>query len=235
MNVQYLFNPRLLIQCDGHCTYALCQKSHKLSLSLVNCVEHYTVQYYLYVMLQKCIRAMCVCDALPYLVNPSILRDPPPQLLTDGHASTPLIRHHLPIRRIRPCHSRQLRLPLIPIRQQLLLVIQQLLPRLRSILRIRALHNGIYRAALLAETAVNAFRHVDVVARGSPGAVGTFLGFDSDGLRGTDGFAKFARDAPLFACGVAAQGVFAAEAWGDGSLFEGVVNCVTGLELVMRP
>jgi hypothetical protein len=41
------------------------------------------------------------------------------------------------IRRIRPRNRRQLRLPLIPIRQQLLLIIQQLLPRLHRILRIR--------------------------------------------------------------------------------------------------
>ncbi len=41
-----------------------------------------------------------------------------------------------------------------------------------------------------------------------------------------DGFAELAGDATFFAGRVAAQGVFAAEARGDGAFFEGVVDCV---------
>ena len=78
--------------------------------------------------------------------------------------ATPPAIPTLSIRRIRPRHRRQLRLPLIPNLQQLLLIIQQLLPRLRRILRIRALHNRIHGTALLAETAVYALRHIDIIA-----------------------------------------------------------------------
>jgi len=45
-------------------------------------------------------------------------------------------------------------------------------------------------------------------------------------LGGADGFAEFAGDAAFFTGGVAAEGVLAAEARGDGTLFEGVVDCV---------
>lgn len=112
--------------------------------------------------------------------------------------------------------------------QQLLLIIEQLLPRLGRILGIRALDNGIYGAGLLAEAAVDAFCHVYVVARRAPRAVLALLGLDRDGLRWADGFAEFARDAAFFACWVATEGVFAAEAGGDRALFEGVVYCVAG-------
>lgn len=145
-------------------------------------------------------------------------------LLAPRHnTSIPIL---LPIRCIRPRHRRQLRLPLVPIRQQLLLVIQQLLPRLGRVLRIRALDNRIHGAALLAESAVDALGHVDVVARGAAGAVLALLGLDRDGAGGADGFAQLAGDAAFFAGRVPAQGVFAAEARGDGSLFEGVEDCV---------
>jgi hypothetical protein len=43
----------------------------------------------------------------------------------------------LPIRRIGPGNSRQLRLPLVTIGQQLLLVVQQLFPRLSRVLGVR--------------------------------------------------------------------------------------------------
>jgi hypothetical protein len=139
-------------------------------------------------------------------------------------------QHHLAIssvRRIRPRHRRQLRLPLIPITQQLLLVIQQLLSRLGRILGIRALHNGVHGAGFLAEAAVDALGHIDVVAGGAARAVLALLGLDGDGLGGADGLAQLAGDAALLARGVAAQGVLAAEAGGDGPFFEGVVDCVS--------
>jgi len=132
----------------------------------------------------------------------------------------------LSVRRISTSDSCKLRLPLVTIRQQLLLVIQQLLPRLRSILRVRSLHDSIHRATLLAISAVNALCHVDIVACGTAGAVLALFGFNGDGLGGADGFAEFAGDAAFFTGGVAAEGVLAAEARGDGTLFEGVVDCV---------
>jgi hypothetical protein len=139
--------------------------------------------------------------------------------------------HHLSfllsVRRIRPRNRCQLRLPLIPIAQQLLLIIQQLLPRLRGILRIRPLDNRINRTALLTHPAVNALGHIDIVSGCAARAVLALLGFDGDGGGRADGFAELAGDAAFFAGGVPAEGVFAAESGGDGTFFVGVVDCVS--------
>lgn len=74
------------------------------------------------------------------------------------------------------------------------------------------LHNGIDWAALLAQTAVNAFGHVDIITRRPPAAIHTLLGLDSDSLRGADSFAQFASDATLLACRIPSQSVLASEA-----------------------
>jgi hypothetical protein len=134
----------------------------------------------------------------------------------------------LPVRRIGTSDRGQLRLPLVAVREQLLLVVQQLLPRLGGVLGVGALDNGVHGARLLAEAAVDALGHVDVVAGRAAGAVGALLGLDRDGLGRADGFAQLAGDATLLAGRVAAQGVLAAEAWRDGALFEWVEDCVAG-------
>lgn len=66
------------------------------------------------------------------------------------------------------------------------LVVQQLFSRLRSILGVRAFDNGVDRAGFLAEAAVDALGHVDIVACGSAGAIGTLLSFDGDSLGRAD-------------------------------------------------
>lgn len=113
------------------------------------------------------------------------------------------------------------------------LIIKQLLPRLSTILSIGTLHNRIHGTALLAKAAVDALCHINVVARGATGPVGALLGLDRDGLGRADGLAQLAGDAALLARGVAAEGVLAAEAGGDGALFEWVVDCVAGGEEVV--
>lgn len=45
------------------------------------------------------------------------------------------------------------------------------------------LNNGINRTGFLAEAAVDAFGHVDVIARGPPAAIGSSLSLNSDSLR----------------------------------------------------
>lgn len=45
------------------------------------------------------------------------------------------------------------------------------------------LNNGINRTGFLAEAAVDAFGHVDVIACGPPAAIGSSLSFNSDSLR----------------------------------------------------
>lgn len=94
------------------------------------------------------------------------------------------------------------------------------------VLRIRRLDNRIHWTTFLAESAVDALCHVNVVARCAPAAVGALLGLDCDCRCRADCFAELAGDAAFLAGRIAAQGVLAAEAWGDGTLFKGVVDCV---------
>ena len=141
---------------------------------------------------------------------------------------SPTLLNALPVRRISTGDRGQLRLPLVAVREQLLLVVQQLLARLGGVLGVGALDNGVHGARLLAEAAVDALGHVDVVAGRAAGAVGALLGLDRDGLGRADGLAQLAGDAALLAGRVAAQGVLAAEAWRDGALLEWVEDCVAG-------
>lgn len=93
---------------------------------------------------------------------------------------------------------------------------------------IRTFHDGVHGAALLAETAVDALGHVDIVSGSTPAAIFTLLGLDGDGLSGADGLAQLAGNAALLTGRVAAKGVLATEARGDGALLEGVVDGVSG-------
>ena len=68
----------------------------------------------------------------------------------------------------------------------LTLVVQQLFSGLGSVLGVGALDDGVDGARLLAEAAVDALGHVDVVAGGAAGAVGALLGLDGDGLGRAD-------------------------------------------------
>lgn len=88
-------------------------------------------------------------------------------------------------------------------------------------------NNGIHRTALLAVTAVDTLGHINIISGCSSATVFTFFGLDGDGLSWADGFAELAGDAALFARGVTAEGVFAAESGGDGTLFEGVEDGIT--------
>ena len=108
---------------------------------------------------------------------------------------------------------RDLTLPAVAVIQQLVLVVVELLARLRRELEVRAFDDGIDGAGLLAQPAVDAFDHVDVVARRAPGAVvAARTGFDGNRLRRADRLAQLAGDAALLTVGVAAQRVLAAEA-----------------------
>src|ERR1700694_277632 len=64
-----------------------------------------------------------------------------------------------------------LALPAVAVRKQALLVVVKFLARLGGKLEVRPLDDGVHRARLLAEAAVDALDHVDVVARGAPRAV----------------------------------------------------------------
>src|SRR5262249_44934888 len=98
-------------------------------------------------------------------------------------------------------------------------------PRLGRELEVGTFDDGIDRTGLLAKSAVDAFDHVDVVARGAARAVvATRPGLDGDGLRRADRLAQLAGDAALLAIGVAAQRMLAAEARRDCAFLERIVQ-----------
>lgn len=66
------------------------------------------------------------------------------------------------------------------------LVVKELFSRFGCVLSVGALNDGVDRAGFLAETAVDALGHVDIVAGRAPGAVGTLLGLNSNGLSWAD-------------------------------------------------
>src|SRR6201999_2610342 len=105
-----------------------------------------------------------------------------------------------PIGRVERDVLGDLALPAVAVREQALLVVVELLARFGSELEVRPLDDGVHRAGLLAETAVDALHHIDVVARGAARAViAARAGLDGDGLRRADRLAELAGDAALFA------------------------------------
>src|SRR5215468_10550933 len=118
-----------------------------------------------------------------------------------------------------------LTLPAVAVGEQALLVVVKLLARFGGELEVRALDDGIHRTGLLAQSAVNALHHVDVVAGGAARAiVAPWTGLDGDGLGRTNCLAQLASDAALLPVGIAPQRMLAAEAGREWSFFEGVVE-----------
>src|ERR1700733_14954130 len=100
-----------------------------------------------------------------------------------------------------------------PFAQKSLLVVVKLLARFGGVFEVRTLDDGVDRAGLLAQPAIDAFDHINVVAGGTAGAVvPARAGLDGDGLRRTDRLAELAGNAALLAVGIAAQYMLAAEA-----------------------
>jgi hypothetical protein len=98
------------------------------------------------------------------------------------------------------------------------------LVRLCRVLKVGALYNCIHGAGLLAEAAVDALGHVNVVARGAPAPILTLLRLDGDGLCRAHSLTQLACNAALLAGGVAPQRMLATEARADRSLLKGVVD-----------
>src|SRR5579872_913648 len=93
-------------------------------------------------------------------------------------------------------------LPAVAVREQLFLVVEQLLAGLGGEFEIRPLDDRIDRACLLAIAAIDAFRHVDVVARRAAAAVLARLGLDRDRQRRADCLAQLTGDAALLSVGI---------------------------------
>src|SRR5262249_552532 len=120
---------------------------------------------------------------------------------------------------------RDLALPAVAVREQALLIVIELLARLGRILEVRALDDGINRAGLLAEAAVDAHHHIDVVAGCAPRAVvATWSRFDGDRLCRANRLTQLAGDAALLSVRIAAQRVLATKAGRQWALLEGVVQ-----------
>src|SRR5215475_14775260 len=83
----------------------------------------------------------------------------------DGDRKTQAFSSPSPVRRVEREVLRDRTLPTIAVRKQTLLVVIQLLARLGREFEIRAFDYGVDRTCLLAETAVNALHHVDVITR----------------------------------------------------------------------
>src|SRR5262252_1783413 len=129
-----------------------------------------------------------------------------------------------PVGRVGDDVAGQFGLPAVAVRQQLLLVVEKLLTGLGGELEVRSLHDRVDRAGLLAEAAIDALGHVDVVASRAAAAVRARLGLDGDGLGRTDRLTQLAGDAALLAVGIAAEGMLAAEARAERPLLIGVVD-----------
>ena len=76
--------------------------------------------------------------------------------------------------------------PAVAVLEQLLLVVEELLAGFGGELEIRPFDDRIDRASLLAVAAIDAFRHIDVIARCAAAAVLPRLGLDRDRQRRAD-------------------------------------------------
>src|SRR3546814_10708967 len=104
------------------------------------------------------------------------------------------------------------RFPSVAVIQQFLLVVEEFLVRLAGELEVRPQDDGVDRAGFLAQPAIDAFHHVDIVARRPAATVGAWFGFDGDRLRRADRLAQLAGAATLLTAGIATQREFTPEA-----------------------
>src|SRR5262249_7855689 len=138
-----------------------------------------------------------------------------------------------PVRRIELDRLCNLALPAVAVGEQPGLVIIEFLAGLGREFEIRAFDNGVHRAGFLAQAAIDALHHVDVVAHGAARtivAAGTSL--DRDRLRRADRLAQLAGDAALLAIGIAPQRVLATKARRDRTLLKGIIQRRLRLEEV---
>ena len=76
--------------------------------------------------------------------------------------------------------SRELRLPLVTIFNQLSLVVKQFFAQNGCVFEIRAFYNCVYWAGFLAQPAEYAFGHVDIIKSSSSGAIRSWLCFNDN-------------------------------------------------------
>lgn len=67
------------------------------------------------------------------------------------------------------------------------------------VLETHTLNNSVHRTTLLAQTTVDALRHVNIISRRPPASIRSLLGFYCDCLGRANSFAQLASNASLFA------------------------------------
>src|SRR4051812_38589615 len=92
------------------------------------------------------------------------MQPPRPRVRAPLRAGTP---SSSPVRGVERDALGNLALPAVAVRQQALLVVIELLAGLGGELEVRPLDDGIDRAGFLAQSAIDAFDHVDVIAGGA--------------------------------------------------------------------
>ncbi len=120
------------------------------------------------------------------------------------------------------------------ISKKLFFVVEKFLTRLGSILKVGTFDDGINRAGLLAETTEDAFRQIDIVARGSSASIRTRFSINCDRLCWTDRLAQLASNATLLAGRVAAKGVLATETRAERAFLERIIDGDFGLRPVSK-
>mmetsp|Transcript_5996 Transcript_5996/g.12035 ORF Transcript_5996/g.12035 Transcript_5996/m.12035 type:complete len:206 (+) Transcript_5996:69-686(+) len=114
--------------------------------------------------------------------------------------------------------------PLVAIAQKLFLIVQELLVRLSCVFIVGTLDNGIDGASFLAETAIDALGHVNIVPSGSTGSVFAFRNLNGNGLRRASRFAQLAGNATFFPRRITSKSMLTAESRRKRSLLEGVID-----------
>jgi hypothetical protein len=121
-------------------------------------------------------------------------------------------------------------LPLVSVRQELFLIIEQLLVCFSSKLKVGAHHNGINGTCFLAKSTVDALGHVNIVTSCSASSVFTSFRLNSNGLGWTDRFTELAGNATLVSSGVPSQRELSTETGAQVSFLVGVIDSYLGLE-----
>ena len=93
------------------------------------------------------------------------------------------------------------------------------------ILRKRPTFNDcIHRATLLTKSAINTFRHINIVSRSPPTPILSFLGLNRNSARRADSLAQLAGNAPLFPCRITPQSMLPAKPRRYWALLERIVD-----------
>ena len=92
--------------------------------------------------------------------------------------------------------SGQLWLPSVTVSQEFLLVVKQFLMGHGSVFEVGSFDNGVNGTSSLAESAINAFGHVNIILGGSSGSVGPGLALNSDGFCGACSGTELASNTP---------------------------------------